>query len=72
MPERVKELFDGLTVAFGLSAGSHFVGSHFANVKLDRAMTVSIGVITILLGICKLYEFLTGRKVHQLFRKKDK
>ena len=72
MQERFKELFDGLTVAFGLSAGGHFVGSHIASVKLDQAMTVSIGVITILLGICKLYEFFTGKKVHQIFRKKNK
>ena len=64
MTDRIKEVFDGLTIAFGLSAGGHF-----ATIKLDAAMSFMIGVITIVLGFCKLYEFFSGKKVSDLFKK---
>jgi len=65
--ERIKEAFDISTASFFGGAGIHF-----ATITEDPSFSKTVGAITIAIGICKLIEIFTGRKIHTFFKKKKK
>ena len=65
MMEKIKEFFD-------LKTSAVFAGAtaQFATIPIDRFLSVSIGFVTLTIGILKLVEMFTGKKISVMVRKK--
>lgn len=61
---KIREFFDLKTS--GVLGGT---GAYFATVTVDSTMHYAIGGITLLIGILKLVEMFTGRKISELTTK---
>lgn len=65
MIEKVKEFFDGKTTAVFTGATAQF-----ATIPFDRALSASVGIVTLIIGILKLVEMATGKKISELLKRK--
>lgn len=63
--ERLKDAFDLKTVSFLSGSGAYFAGFNW-----DILISRSVGTITIVLGVCKLIEMFTGKKLSELIKQK--